>query len=194
MSKKAMLLVMDLVNDIVHPDGPNGAQPLGQEAARRKVIPNTRRALAAARAAGVGVGYVRVGFSAGYSECSSVSPMFGALRQYGILRLGEWGTEVHADIAPLPGDVDIVKHRISPFYASKLEAVLRGNDIRRLYLCGVSTNFVVNSGVREGHDRDYEIVVIEDCCSAESQAEHAAALAGFRPLCHAIATSDQPGF
>lgn len=191
---KAIYLVMDLVNDIVHADGPNGQQPLGLEVKRRRVLENTAAAIAKARSAGIPIGFVRVGFSESYGECSAVSPLFTAIRSAGILKLGSWGTEVHPAVAPAAGDLDIVKHRVSPFYGTNLEPILRGNGIRRLYLSGVSTNFVVTSAVREGHDRDYEIVVIEDCCSAASAAEHEHAIEAFRPLCHAITRSDEVDF
>lgn len=190
----SVYLVMDLINDLVHENGPNGNQPLGQEVRRRRVLENTAAALAKARQASVRIGYVRVGFSSDYREISPTSPLFQPLKGSGVLRLNEWGTQVHDAVAPRPEDFDIVKHRVSPFYGTRLELLLRAWGVRRLYLSGVSTNFVVTSTVREGHDRDFEIVVLEDCCSAASQAEHDAAISGFRPLCAEITTSAKVSF
>jgi len=188
-------VVMDLVNDLVHEAGPNGAD-LGKEAARRGVIANTALALERARAAKALVGFVRVGFDplGGYADCSKTSPLFSGIAKYGILKLGTWGTELHEGIDRRPGELDIVKQRVSPFHATHLEAVLRANAVERLVLSGVSTNFVVNSGVREGHDRDYEVVVLQDCCSAGSQAEHDRALESFAPLCKEISTAAAVAF
>jgi nicotinamidase-related amidase len=53
---------------------------------------------------------------------------------------------------------------------------LRARGISRLYLCGVSTNGVVHTGAREGHDRDYECIVLEDCCAGATKDEHESAL------------------
>ena len=174
--KKTLFLVMDMMNDLVDPEGFNKAT-YGVQGAERGVLANTAAAIAAARAAGAQVGFVRVGFSADYRECPPASPIFSGARANGIFKLGTWGTEVHASLAPQAGDFDVVKHRVSPFYATSLEAILRANGIERIVMCGVSTNGVVHSGVREAHDRDYEVVILEDCCAGVTADEHMHAIA-----------------
>jgi nicotinamidase-related amidase len=173
----SMLLVLDMINDLVHADGPNGGlKGYGPELARRGTLANAAVAIAKARAAGVPIGYVRVGFSPDYREVSPTSPLFQGAKKAGLFKLGTWGTEVHPDLAPQPGDFDIVKHRVSPFYATSLEALLRGNGVRRLYLLGVSTSGAVLSAAKDGHDRDYEIVIVADACCALPAAQHEAVL------------------
>lgn len=172
----AAYLVLDLINDIVHPDGPNGKNGFGPEVARRKVLENTAFALAKARKAGLLIGYVRVGFSPDYVECPATSQRFAKARERGIMKLGHWGTEVHDAVAPQENDFDVVKHRVGPFYGTTLEPVLRAQRIEMLFVSGVSTNAVVQSTVREGHDRDYRMVILEDCCSALAPEEHDAAM------------------
>ncbi|MET0542698.1 MAG: cysteine hydrolase [Variovorax sp.] len=179
----SIYLVMDMENDLIHADGPSAKGPYGEQVAGRKIIANTQRALQTARAAKVRVGYVRVGFSPDYAECPPASPIFGGARAKGIFKLGTWGTEVHPDIAPQPGDLDIVKHRVSPFYSTHLDAILRAGNIRRIYCSGISTNAVVQAAVRDGHDRDYEMVVLEDCCCALSAEEHASAMTNIQRFC-----------
>lgn len=176
MASDTMFLVLDMINDIVHEDGPNGKKGYGPELARRRTIPNTAEALRKARAAGVKIGYVRVGFSPDYRECPPTSKLFQGARKAGLFKLGTWGTEVHPALAPQPGDFDIVKHRVSPFYATPLKAILRANGIRRLVVSGVSTSGAVLSAAKDGHDRDYEIVVLEDCCCAPTKAQHQAVI------------------
>lgn len=179
MASDSILLVMDMLNDLVHPDGMGGSSyvPLMQD---RGVYEATSLAISRARAAGVTVGYVRVGFSPDYAECPPRSPVFSKARDNNLFKLGEWGTEVHEAFAPQPGDPDIIKHRVSPFYGTKLEPLLRAQGIRRLILAGVSTNGVVSAAVREGHDRDYACVLLEDCCAGATAEEHDFALAGLR--------------
>jgi len=65
--KKTLFLVMDMMNDLVAEDGFN-AQTYGVQVKQRNVLENTAKAIAAARAAGAKVGYVRVGFSPDYGE------------------------------------------------------------------------------------------------------------------------------
>lgn len=179
MAKDSILLVMDMLNDLVHPDG-MGAKSYVPQCRERGVYRNTALAIRRARAAGMMIGYVRVGFSPDYAECPPDSPVFSKARDNNIFVLGTWGTEVFEDFAPQPGDLDFIKHRVSPFYGTKLEPLLRAQSIRRLILCGVSTNGVVSAAVREGHDRDHECVVLEDCCAGATQDEHDFALAGLR--------------
>lgn len=179
MSTNAILLVMDMMNDLVHPDGA-GASTYAVQCRERGVYAATKAAIARARAAGMMVGYVRVGFSPDYAECPPASPVFSKARDNGLFKLGTWGTEVLADFAPQAGDPDIVKHRVSPFYGTKLEPLLRARAIGRLVLAGVSTNGVVSAAVREGHDRDYECVLLEDCCAGATAQEHDDALSGLK--------------
>lgn len=174
--KNTLFLVMDMMNDIVAEDGFN-AKTYGVQVRERGVLANTAKAIAAARAGGAKVGYVRVGFSADYRECPPESPIFSGARKNGIFKLGTWGTEVHPALAPQDGDFDIIKHRVSPFYGTPLEPILRANAIGRLVLCGVSTNGVVHSAARDGHDRDYECIILEDCCAGVTPDEHMHAIA-----------------
>lgn len=174
--KKTLFLVMDMMNDLVAEDG-FSAGTYGIQVKERGVLANTAAAIASARAAGARIGYVRVGFSADYRECPPASPIFSGARNNGIFQLGTWGTEVHPSIAAQPQDFDIVKHRVSPFYATALEAILRANGIERIVMCGVSTNGVVHSGAREAHDRDYDVVILEDCCAGVTADEHMHAIA-----------------
>ncbi|UOM32669.1 cysteine hydrolase [Acuticoccus sp. I52.16.1] len=179
MTTNSILLVMDMMNDLVHPEGA-GAKTYAVLMQERGVYEATKTAIARARAAGMLVGYVRVGFSPDYRECPPESPVFSKARDNGLFKLGTWGTEVFADFAPQEGDPDIVKHRVSPFYATKLEPLLRANAIDRLVLAGVSTNGVVSAAVREGHDRDYACVLLEDCCAGATAEEHEHAMSGLK--------------
>ncbi len=173
---KTLFLVMDMMNDLIAENGFSAAS-YGVQVKERNVLANTAESIAEARAAGAQIGYVRVGFSADYRECPPASPIFSGARKHGIFKLGTWGTEVHPALAPQEGDFDIVKHRVSPFYATSLDAILRANGIERIVMCGVSTNGVVHSGAREAHDRDYEVVILEDCCAGVSPDEHSHAVA-----------------
>jgi nicotinamidase-related amidase len=174
--KPTLFLVMDMMNDIVAEDGFN-AKTYGVQVKQRNVLANTANAIATARKAGAKVGYVRVGFSSDYRECPPASPIYSGARNNRIFQLGTHGTEVHPMLAPQEGDFDIVKHRVSPFYGTSLEPILRANAIERIVMCGVSTNGVVHSGARDAHDRDYEVVLLEDCCAGVTADEHMHAIA-----------------
>lgn len=189
----AIYLVLDMQNDLVHADGSNGKSPLGYEVARRNVLPKTAQAIAKARQAGIRVGFVRVGFSSDHRECPANSPVFGGVPKAGLFRLGSWGTEIHESLEVRSEDVQVVKHRVSPFYCTTLEMQLRALAVSRIYCSGVSTQAVVQAAVRDAHDRDFEIVLLEDCCAAHSSEEHANSIASIGRFCQ-VTSLDQVTF
>lgn len=187
--KKSIFLVMDMMNDLVSETGASAAT-YGVQVKERGVLEKTRKAIDAARKAGVPVGFVRVGFSPDYREAPQASPIFSGARKNGLFKLGTPGTQTHASLGQTDADFDIVKHRVSPFYATALEAILRANGIERIIMCGVSTNGVVHSGAREAHDRDYECIILEDCCAGVTPAEHEHAVACLGRYAQLVSSAD----
>lgn len=189
MAGNALYLVCDMINDLVHADGPSG-RTYGPELARRQTVENTAVAIARARAAGARIGYVRIGFSADYRECPPNSRLFQGAKKAGMFKLGSWGTEVHPALAPQAGDFDIVKHRVSPFYATSLEAILQAQQVRRLYVSGVSSSGAVLSAAKDGHDRGYDVFVLDDCCCALTEAQHQAVIEQVRRMTTVLTSKD----
>ncbi len=180
---RAIYLVLDMQNDLVHAEGPNGKSPLGEQVRKRELLAKTARAIKKAREAGLLVGFVRVGFNAGYVECPPNSPVFSAAPANGLFKLGAWGTEIHPDLEQREGDIQVTKHRVSPFYATGLEAALRAKNVTKIYCSGVSTQAVVQATVRDGHDRDYEMIVLEDLSCAHSDQEHENSMGSLARFC-----------
>ncbi len=185
---KSIYLILDMQNDLVHVDGPNGKSPLGEQVRARDIVAKTAATIRKARDAGVAVGFVRVGFSADYHECPKNSPVFGGAPKAGLFKLGGWGTEIHPDLPAQPGDVQVTKHRVSPFYSTTLMAQLSAAGIQRIYCSGVSTQAVVQATVRDAHDRDFDVVVVEDACCAHSEEEHKNSMASIARFCRAVSS------
>lgn len=61
-------------------------------------------------------------------------------------------------------DTIIKKYKISSFFKTNLDAKLKG--INKVVIAGVLTNLCVRSAVQDAYDRDFEVVVIKDCCKA----------------------------
>jgi nicotinamidase-related amidase len=169
---KSAYLVLDMQNEIVHEDGAYAKGPIGAEVRARGVLANTRRAIEKARHSGIPIIFVRVGFSADYKECPRRSPMFGSAQEKRLFQLGSRGTEIHPSLGLDENDAVITKHRVSPFFSTGLEALLRAQGVEHIFASGVSTTAVVQAAVRDAHDRDYVCSVIEDGCAAASSDEH----------------------
>lgn len=71
-------------------------------------------------------------------------------------------SEVHKEIAPLPREKVILKHRYSAFYNSDLETVLRCLKIEDLVIAGIMTNMCCESSARDANYRDYRVFFLAD--------------------------------
>lgn len=166
------LISVDFINDIVDPKGKLAGKGYADFIGKHHTLENVRKLLDLARREGISVIHVRVGFSPSYAEHPERSPLFGAAKQAQALRLGDWATEFHADAAPVAGETVMVKHRVSAFYGTPLDLVLRARGIRELMICGVATDLAVEAAARDAHDRDYMVTVVSDCCAAARDDEH----------------------
>lgn len=136
------------------------------------LLTRTAMLVEGARKAGMRVIYVVVGFRAGYPELSPRNQVFAPIRGSGRFVEGSAGMEVHAAVAPKPGEVVITKHRASAFFGTDLDVILRANGIETLLLAGIVTSGVVLSTVRHAADADYRLVVVEDCCADRDAEVH----------------------
>jgi nicotinamidase-related amidase len=75
-----------------------------------------------------------------------------------------------------PRDIHITKHQWGAFYGTELDLQLRRRGIATLVMCGISTNFGVESTARDGWERGYSIVFAEDAMASFDGAAHAFAV------------------
>ena len=130
-----------------------------------------RRAVDAARQAGIPVVYVRIAFRPGAPEINRRNASFAAVAASGFSDQDE-ATQIHADVAPQPGDIVVLKKRVSAFARSDLEIVLRSLQVESLALTGIATSGVVLSTVRWAFDMDYSMVVVADACADRDAEVH----------------------
>jgi nicotinamidase-related amidase len=158
---RPVLLLMDFQHGIV--------ESLGSP----DVVEAADRAAKAARNAGIPVMFVRVGFRPGYPEVSPANQSFAAAREAGdAYHEGHPATQVHAALAPQPGEPVIVKRRVSAFSGSDLDVLLRAAGADTLVLAGIATSGVVLSTVRQAADLDYRLIVLADACADRDEEVH----------------------
>lgn len=158
---RTAVLIMDYENDIV------GMLP---ENVQASLLEKASIILKASRQAHMTVIYIVVRFRDGYPEINPQNKLFSSLKDSGRLREGTPGAEIHAKVAPQPGDIIVTKRRVGAFSTTDLETILRSKNINTIVLFGISTSGVVLSTVRWAADMDYKLAVISDAC-ADGDAE-----------------------
>lgn len=171
MSKKALILI-DFINEIVHPDGKLAGKGYPDFIKEN----NTKEALGGLlekfRANGDLIIHVGVGFLPNYKDHPSKSPLFGAAKKFGALNSAEWGCEFVDYATPTDDEAVVRKTRVSAFHNTNLETILRANAIDALFIAGCATDLAVQSAVRDAHDRDYDVTVVLDACAAANADDH----------------------
>ncbi len=70
------------------------------------------------------------------------------------------------------GDIRIIKRQWGAFYGTDLDLQLRRRGINTIILGGISTNIGVESTARNAWELGYELVLVEDICSAHNKEQH----------------------
>lgn len=163
MSKSALIL-LDFINGIT--------ASAKDFLAENDVIGNANKLIKYARENNFPVIFVKVGFSENYAELAANSPVFSKIKENSFLKLGSPSTEFHPDLDYQTGDLVVIKHRFSAFYATSLEAILTAQDIDHLILGGISTHVAVSSTARDAHDRNFKVTVVADACGTANKVTH----------------------
>lgn len=163
-------IFIDFINDIVSGDRPwASCATLFKE---RSIASKSNQLLSFLREHQVPIIHIKLGFESDYSDLPKESLMFSKAMAKGIYKLGTSGTAFHSDLNIDNDDLIIVKKRVSPFYGTNLDSILKSRNVSRLVICGASTNNAVQACARDAHDRDYLPVIIEDLCAAASYDDH----------------------
>jgi biuret amidohydrolase len=94
----------------------------------------------------------------------------------GMCTEGSPESKIHDEIAPLPNEKVIYKHRYSAFYNTDLETVLRCLKVEDLVISGVMTNLCCESTARDAHFRDFKVFFLADGTGSINEEMHLASL------------------
>jgi nicotinamidase-related amidase len=85
-------------------------------------------------------------------------------------------SDVHPDLAPVPGEKVVLKHRYSAFYNTDLETVLRCLKVEDVVVSGIMTNLCCESTARDAYYRDYRVFFLADGTGSVNEDMHLASL------------------
>lgn len=147
---RTALLVMDYQRGIV-----------GQIPDADALLARARETIELIRSHGGTIGYVRVAFADGGTPAGAMGKRITPDR-LAMFHADAPETQIHDQVAPKDGDIVVRKVRVGPFGTTDLHEQLQAKGIDTLLLAGISTSGVVLSAVRDGHDRDYRLIVLSD--------------------------------
>lgn len=172
---RTALLAVHMQGDVVTPEGAFGGL-FAEMVEKAGVIEKAASLIEAARDAGATIAYARVVFTEGHPELDANSPIWNMVSEVGCLVDGSPGAAIVPQLAPAEGDVVVNHHRNDPTFESSLLDDLRERGISTVVVFGVATNVSVEAVARSLADRRFRVLVVEDACTAATDAAHSASI------------------
>lgn len=148
------------------------------------MLANTVETVNKAREMGATIVHAPISFVEGYGELTS--------EPYGILKgvvdsnsfvKGTWGAAIVDDLKPAPQDIVIEgKRGLDGFASTNLDFILRSRGITTIALGGFLTNCCVESTMRTGYERGYNVITLKDCTATLSEEEQRLAVEKNYPM------------
>jgi nicotinamidase-related amidase len=152
------------------------------------VIANSVRLLVAARAAGAQPILVHVGLAVDGADRLQ-STVDQQMRFAGTLP-PDW-SELIPELDRQPGDIVVLKRQWGAFYGTDLDLQLRRRGLSTIVLCGIATEFGVESTARDAYERGYELIFASDAMTGMSAESHANAIERIFPRMGRVRTTEE---
>jgi ureidoacrylate peracid hydrolase len=174
---KSAVVIVDMQNAFVSKGGTLDLAGIDLAEAPR-VVRAIAAVLNAARAAGVSVVHLQMGYKRDLSNAGGVrSPnyyketamhlMCSKPELMGqLLTEGSWDFALVDELAPQPGEIVVIKTRYSGFAGTTLDSQLRVRGIQYLLFAGIAANVCVESTIRDAYFLDYWPILLADATMA----------------------------
>jgi nicotinamidase-related amidase len=87
----------------------------------------------------------------------------------------DW-SELIPELEQQPTDIVILKRQWGAFYGTDLDLQLRRRALHTVVLCGIATEFGVESTARDAYERGYELIFAADAMTGVTAESHADAI------------------
>jgi nicotinamidase-related amidase len=177
---RTAMLVVDMQNDFCHRDGWLASIGVDVTPAQRPIAP-LQQFLPRLRSAGVAVIWVNWGVRPDrrnlspallhvYNSSGLGHGLADRLPKTGaqVLTAGSWSAQIVEDLVPDPGDIHVAKHRMSGFWDTPLDSILRNLDVKTLLFGGVNADQCVLHTLADANFLGYDTIMVEDCTATTS--------------------------
>jgi len=187
------LVLVDLQNDNVHPDGAYASTGTAAHAVEQDLVAHVSALLGWARERDVPVIHNHIVSFPGRDFGGTNAPIFTMIGPDS-LRLGSWGAAPLEGLEPRDGEPVLLRNRMSAFNGNALDPMLRSLQVTTVVVAGVWTNMAVEHTVRDAADHGYRAVLVTDATSSLG-AEWQQAATGFAltNIATLVTTSDVVG-
>jgi nicotinamidase-related amidase len=165
-NKRSAIIVIDLLKGFFK-HNPTLPDPLNAQ----QLFATVRRVIDIGREKGVNIVFIKDNF---LPEEVPIDKHFKIYGPHCII--GTPDAEIVDELDPRPGDFQIRKKHYSAFNSTRLDAVLRELDVKRLYFTGAWTEACVQHTVIDAFYLNYEINVLSDAVSSPHRDAHEYAL------------------
>jgi len=87
-----------------------------------------------------------------------------------VLQKDSWAAAIVDELQPAPEDLRVDKYRISGFWDTPLDSILRNLQIRSVMFAGVNTDQCVLCSLQDANFLGYGCLLLSDCCATTSPA------------------------
>ena len=153
---RTAMIVVDMQNDFV------AAGAAMETPAARVMVPKLAGALQICRDAGTRVIYTAHVHRHDGCDMGLFDDMHSPIANRNALVDGTPGVDIYSELAPMPGEHVIKKHRYSGFFGTDLDIILREWDIDTVVISGTTTENCCHATARDAMFRNYRVIFLSD--------------------------------
>lgn len=187
------LIVTDMQKGFCHPESRMEKSGVGT-ARQRAIIPDVVRLVRLVRDYKIPVLFSQqVHFPEDVTRRRRRIPSHQAKQRWTPCLRGTWEVDLMEEVLAeiRPEDYLIEKHRASVFFQTTLDAKLRMLGIEQLIISGCNTDFCVETTIRDGYYRDFDIIVVRECVAGPRESFHEDTLAKVETYFGAVVSLDE---
>lgn len=85
-----------------------------------------------------------------------------------VLEKGSWGAAIIDGLQPEPEDIYVDKYRMSGFWDTQLDSILRNLNVHTVLFAGVNLDQCVMATLQDAVNSGYDAILLEDCSATNS--------------------------